>query len=105
MHTQYSYRFGVQINTFIPRSPTCATFFTPIPVISHFDLLALRPEKSENLSKFLKISKMESVSFIKDVVSSAYKVRCYLKPSISKALIFLFAFIIGKNISMIIMNM
>ena len=48
---------------FKSRSATSAPFFTPIPAISHFDLLAFRPENSEKVSNDLKISIMEFVFF------------------------------------------
>ena len=54
------------------QSASLASFSAPIPATSYLDLLGFKPERDENISKTFITSIKDSLSFRKNVVSSAY---------------------------------
>ena len=55
----------------IPQSAAFTPFRTPNPAISHFVVLSLNPEYSENIWKVFITSKTDPLFFQKKIVSSA----------------------------------
>ena len=55
----------------MPQNATFICFSAPTPAISHFAVLGVNPEITENLWKIFKVSKTEILSFKKKVISSA----------------------------------
>ena len=82
-----------------PQSATFIPFMTPIPATSHLDLLILRPEKWDIMSKLFKTSVVDFSFWKKQVLSSAYAV--YRKSLLQtlKLLISGFFFILMNAIS------
>ena len=55
----------------MPQSYIFAPLSAPIPETSHLDLLRFKPENDENMSKNFINPIKDSLSFLKNVVSSA----------------------------------
>ena len=57
---------------FMPQAVIGTHLRAPIPAISHFDILGLKPENSEEVSKVLTTSPIELSFFKRNVVSLVY---------------------------------
>ena len=66
--------FNLKSIHFIPQSVSFALFSALIPATSHLDLLGFKPKNDENMLKNFITSIKDSLSFRKNVVSSAYAV-------------------------------